>query len=86
MTTNKIKELIQQSKGCDTIHAKLINGDSIISMTMASSINLGSNDLILEFNLKLGDNNLMVSGMRVDSIKNILGKIDNNVLSIDINI
>lgn len=83
---DKIKDLIEISKNYKTMYAKLQNEDQIISMTMADSINLGSNDLVLQFNLELGDNTIMVSGFKVDSIVDISSTVEDNILCININI
>lgn len=84
MMSNKIKDLIKTSKDYKTICAKLQNKECVISVTMADSISLGSNDLVLQFNLELGNNNIMVSGFRVDSIADISSTVENNMLFINI--
>lgn len=81
---DKIKDLIEISKNYKTMYAKLQNEDQIISMTMADSISLGSNDLVLQFNLELGDNTIMVSGFKVDSIVDISSTIEDDILCINI--
>ena len=81
---DKIKDLVEISKDYKTMYAKLQTGDSVISMTMADSINLGSNDLVLQFNLELGDNTIMVSGFKVDSIVDISSTIEDDILCINI--
>lgn len=81
---DKIKDLIEISKNYKTMYAKLQNEDQIISMTMADSINLSSNDLVLQFNLELGDNRIMISGFKVDSIVDISSTVKDNMLCINI--
>ena len=81
---DKIKDLIEVSKNYKTMYAKLQNEDQIISMTIADSISLGSNDLVLQFNLELGDNRIMVGGFKVDSITDISSTIENDMLCINI--
>ena len=81
---DKIKDLIEISKNYKTMYAKLQNEDQIISMTMADSISLGSNDLVLQFNLELGDNRIMISGFKVDSIVDISSTVKDNMLCINI--
>ena len=81
---DKIKDLIEISKNYKTMYAKLQNEDQIISMTMADSISLGSKDLVLQFNLELGDNRIMISGFKVDSIVDISSTVEDNMLCINI--
>ena len=81
---DKIKDLIEVSKNYKTMYAKLQNEDQIISMTIADSISLGSNDLVLQFNLELGDNRIMVGGFKVDSIVDISSTVEDNMLCINI--
>lgn len=81
---DKIKDLIEISKNYKTMYAKLQNEDQIISMTMADSINLSSNDLVLQFNLELGDNTIMISGFKVDSIVDISSTVEDDILCINI--
>lgn len=85
-TINKIKDLIEFSKSYNDIYVKLKQEELTISITMANSITLSSDNSMLELNLELKKNKIMISGFDVLLITDISKHIINNNLFIDINI